>query len=75
MSILPLNFDGMSREINILPLFKLVGEHLLIPFDYVQPLLSHLALVQGFTLSQRMVITLLFFVGVALQLQLFPIQG
>ena len=49
----------MSREINILPLFKLVGEHLLIPFDYAQPLLSHLALGQGFTLSQRMVTTLL----------------
>ena len=32
MSIFPLNFDGMSRKINILPLFKLVGEHLLIPF-------------------------------------------
>ena len=47
----------MSRKINILPLFKLVGEHLLIPFDYAQPLLSHLALVQGFTLSQRIVTT------------------
>ena len=75
MGIFLLNFDGMSREINILPLFKLVGEHLLIPFDYAQPLLSHLALVQGFTLSQRMVTTLLSFVGVALQPQLFPIQG